>query len=123
MIFPKQFLAEVLENKYKKNIYQSHPWESHFKGVDKSPAELIVSNYFTFFDQKSTEMKNLMYQARKEIVKKCFNKEVMDVYPNTDKINQCVHNTEVQFLGKHYDLRNVFFGNSKLNFKYILFIF
>ena len=112
MIFPKQFLIDSLDRRYKQTVHTAHPFETHFTEGDKSPAEMLVSNYFTFFDKKSDEMKNLMLQARNEITEKCFGAEVMDVYPNSMKIDQCVKNTEGKYLGRFYDKRNIFFGNS-----------
>jgi hypothetical protein len=113
MIFPKEFLADSLDKRSKKDVHSVHPYKTHFTEQDKSPAEIIVSNYYTFFDKKSEQMKDLMFQARSEIAEKCFGQDVMDVYPNALKIDQCIKNTEVKYLGKYYDKRNIFFGNSK----------
>jgi hypothetical protein len=112
MIFPKQYLLDSLDRRYKKNLHSIHPYETYFTDADKSPAEILIINYFTFFDKKSDEMKNLMLQARIEITEKCFTDDVMDVYPNSMKIDQCIKNIEVKHLGKYYDKRNIFFGNS-----------
>jgi hypothetical protein len=113
MIFTKEFLADSLDRRYKQTLHASHPYKTHFTGEEKSPAEILVTNYFTFFDKKSDEMKDLMLQARKEIAENCFKDDVMDVYPNSLKIDQCIKNIEVNYLGKHYNKRNIFFGNSK----------
>jgi hypothetical protein len=115
MIFPKQFLVESLDRRYKQSLYQAHPYKSHFTEKDKSPGEIIISNYYTFFDKKSEEMKDLMFQARNEIGEKCFNQDVMDAYPNSFKIDQCIKNTEAKYIGKYYEKRNIFFGNSNYN--------
>ena len=116
MIFPKQFLVESLDRRTKQSVHQIHPYETHFTEKDKSPAEIIMSNYYTFFDKKSEEMKDLMFQARNEIAEKCFTPDVMDVYPNSFKIEQCINNTEAKYIGKYYEKRNTFFGNSNHHF-------
>src|SRR5690349_18378118 len=113
MIFTKQFLADAMEKKNEKAFIEIHPWETSFKNGDKSPFELILMNYFTFFDLKSNEIKNAFYNARKEIVSSCFNNDNMDVFPNGDKIEECIKRVNHKHYGKYFDNRNVYFGNSK----------
>jgi hypothetical protein len=113
MIFPKQFLADALEKKNQKVFNQLHPWETRYNNGDKSPFELVLMNYFTFFDLKSNEVKNAFYNARKEIASSCFNSESMDVFPNTGLIEECIKRVNNKHYGKFLDKRNVYFGNSK----------
>lgn len=114
MIFTKQFLAESLDKKYKKTLQSHHPFKTQYNQDEKSPAEMLIMNYYTFFDLKSNETKELAYKSRKEIVDKCFREEVMDVYPNSGKIDECIKKTNYQHLGKYFNAREIFFGNSKL---------
>lgn len=111
MIFPKQLLNEQLELKFSKEFEGVHPFKTVYKDGEKSFYQLYIMNFHTFFDLKSNEMKNLMFNARKEINEKCFKEEHMDIYPNEKKIEQCIRNTELKYLGKHFNKRNVYFGN------------
>lgn len=113
MIFPKHVIAESLDFKLKKQFQEIHPWETAFKEGDKSPFEHYIMNFYTFFDLKSNPMKDLMYQARKEAVKDCFNKPDMSLYPNEEKIRNCVSNAANKRLEPYYNKRNLYFGNGK----------
>ena len=62
-----------------------------------------------------------MAKARKEIDTTCFKDENLGIYPNTEKINNCVHAIENKHMGKLYDNRNLYFGNG--NFFLYLKIF
>lgn len=114
MIFPKQFLAESIERKALQQSYQTSPYETTYKNGDKSPFDLVMMNYYTFFDVKSSEMKELVRSARKEITQKCFPEEDMNTIPNGDRIQECIKRINHKVYGKHFDMRNVYYGNSKL---------
>ena len=113
MIFPKTFLAEAVSKKTSQAVHNAHPYETHYQNGDKSPAELISLNYITFFDLRSNELKDLVVQARRDIVNNCFKEENMGVFPNVDSIEDCIKRTNIKHYGKHLDRRNVYFGNSK----------
>jgi hypothetical protein len=113
MLFNKQFIAESFENKLKKQFHEVHPYKTIFKEGEKSNYELFLLNYFTFFDMESENMKGKRYQVNKGIADNCFKEDVMDTYPVVEKIQQCIHNTEIKVLGKYNDKRDVFFGNGK----------
>jgi len=117
MIFPKQYLSDALDKKYKQTLYKNHPYQTHYKEDEKSPAELLIMNFFTFFDLRSNELKDLAYRSRIDIVNNCFNDDVMDIYPNTFKIEQCIKKTNFKYYGKYLNERQLFFGNSKRLFK------
>ena len=113
MIFPKQFLAEAIDRKVQKTSQASHPWETIYKNGDKSPFELVLLNYYTFFDLKSQEMKDSVFASRNEISNTCFSDDVMDAFPNVEKIEECIKRVNDKHYGKQFDKRNVYYGNSK----------
>ena len=115
MIFPKQFLADALESKILKTSHQTHPWETLYKNGNKSPFDLIMMNYFTHFDLKTNEMKDMVHKARKEITNTCFNEDDMSVVPNAGKIEECIKRVNHKVYGKQLEKRNVYFGNSKID--------
>jgi hypothetical protein len=118
MIFPKQYLAEALEKKYKNYFHHVHPYKTIYRDDEKNPYDIVIMNYYTFFDLKSNELKDLTMKSRKEIVDNCFNQDVMDTYPNTEKIEQCIKKINYKNYGKYFNAREVFYGNSKNIFKY-----
>ena len=111
-MFPKQLLADSLELKYKREFNNVHPWETAYVEGDKTPFEQIIMNFYSFFDLKSQELKSLKQKVKFEAVDLCFNKIDLNSYPNEDKINHCIKNIENKYLGKFYNKRNIFFGNS-----------
>jgi hypothetical protein len=114
MIFPKQVLSEALDQKIRELRVAQYPFQTYHEELpnDKSPAELTIMNFITFFDLKSKEMKDLVYQARKDIVNNCFKSEDLTGFVNEEKISQCIRNTELKYVGKHFRTRDVFYGNS-----------
>ena len=113
MLFPKQFIAENFELKLKKKFREVHPYKTFFKEEEKSNFELFLLNYYTFFDLESENMKEKKYQNNKKISETCFREDYIDVFPNVEKIEQCIRNTELSYLGKYNEKREEFFGNGK----------
>ena len=115
MIFPKHFISEEFENKFKRIMFQAYPYVTNTDENNKSPFGVYLLNYLTMFDLKSNELKKLFYESRIEIAEKCFNDNYLDFYPNELKIEQCINNTTHKYLGKYFTFRKVFFGNSIYN--------
>jgi hypothetical protein len=113
MIFNKQFIAQNFEEKIKKEFQKVHPWETTTQEGEKTPYELFLQNYYTFYDLESDKMKEKRYQTNLEITENCFKQDYLDVYPNEEKINQCIREVENKHLGKLLEKRDVFFGNGK----------
>jgi hypothetical protein len=111
MIFTKQYIAEALERKIQKNFHLVHPYETAYKEGDKTHAHILIQNYFQAFDLKSSEIKDKVYQSRKQIVENCFNDESLGVYPNETKINDCIKNTHNSAMKKYNEVRHSYFGN------------
>lgn len=115
MIFPKDYLADQVNQEVRTIRHKSFPFQTYFDDVkDFSTMDLIIMNYLSFFDLKSKEMKTLTMQARKEIAESCFNELDESMYPNTGKIEQCIRNVNHKYLGKHLNQREIYFGNSKI---------
>ena len=113
MLFSKQFIAEKFDLMLNKKFYEIHPYKTYFKEGEKSNFELFLLNYYTFFDLESENMKNKKYESNKKISDNCFKDEFMDVFPYIEKIDQCITNTELSYLGKYNQKREEFFGNGK----------
>jgi|LauGreDrversion4_2_1035121.scaffolds.fasta_scaffold457524_1 hypothetical protein len=115
MIFPKSFLAEQLESKVKRNYRSLQPFETvHDTYESKNPLEFVVSYYYSTFDLKSNEMKDKVYNARKEIVDSCFNEADLGITPNSMKIQECIKRVNYKHYGSQLERREVYFGNSNL---------
>jgi hypothetical protein len=114
MIFPKSFLAEQLESKVQSNYRKLQPFQTvHDENGIKNPLEFVVMNYHTSFDLKSNEMKDKVYNARKEIVDTCFNEADLGLTPNSLKIQECIKRINYKHYGNLFERREVYFGNSK----------
>lgn len=115
MIFNKEFVVEKFHDKVNDVISYLFPFETRDKPGEISSGKNLVISYYQYFDLRSEEAKDLMFKARKEINDVCFKDENLGVYPNTEKINNCVHAVETKHMGKLYDNRNLYFGNCNLN--------
>ena len=60
-----------------------------------------------------------MHKARKEAVDKCFEESDMGIYPNSEKIDNCVENARRKNLKTFDEHRILYFGNC--NIFYCLF--
>lgn len=113
MIFNKEFLVEKFEEKVNGIVAYIFPFETMDKPGEINAGKQIVMSYYQYFDLRSEEAKDLMVKARKEIDDVCFKEENLGIYPNTQKIENCIRAVEVKHMEKLYDNRNLYFGNCK----------
>jgi len=123
MIFNKEFVVDKFHDKINELVTNIFPFETNDKPGEISSGKNMILSYYQYFDLKSEEAKDCMFKARKEINDVCFKDENLGVYPNTLKIENCIHAVEIQHLGKLYDNRNLYFGNSKKNLVFFYFYF
>lgn len=110
MLFTKEYLQKSLDSTEMAESYRQYPHERILNKNDKVPFDLVISNKFRYFDQKSSEVKSIMYNARKAIAEKCYSSEVNGVYPNQGKIDSCIRENEAEFKKLDY-LRETHFAN------------
>ncbi len=113
MIFTKEFVVDKFVEKINNNLIQVFPFENSDKTGEISSGRNMIMSFFQHFDLKSEEVKDLMAKARKEINEVCLKEENLGIYPNTEKVNNCIKSIETKHLGKVYDNRNLYFGNGK----------
>ncbi len=111
MIFNKEFVVDKFQDKITKVISQIFPFETNDQPGEISSGRNLVHSYYQYFDLRSEEAKDLMFKARNEINDVCFKDQNFGVYPNTQKIENCVHAIETKHMGKLLDNRNLYFGN------------
>ena len=114
MIFTKEFVVEKFQEKINDLILKNYPFQTNDVAGEVSSGKNMFISYYQYFDLKSEETKDLMLKSRREINEKCLTQENMGVYPNTEKIDNCIKSVENKFLGKLYDNRNLYFGNGKI---------
>lgn len=111
MLFTKEYLSKQVENTYMEESHRQHPFPRENKHPDdKVPFDLIIANKFQYFDQKSTETKDLLYKIRKNISKNCFNSSLNTTFPNQGKIEECIRVNEEEYKKLEY-LRETHFQN------------
>ncbi len=111
MIFDKEFLVDKFSEKVDNDLYQIYPYDTLDKPGEVSSGRNMVSTYHQYFDLRSEEAKDRMFNARKEITNECFKEENLGIYPNQGKIDECIRRIEVKHFGKYLDNRNLYFGN------------
>lgn len=116
MIFNKEFVIEKFQEKVTNVVSQIFPFETNEKPGEVSSGRNLVQSYYQYFDLRSEEAKDLMLKARREINDVCFKDENLGVYPNSEKIQNCVHAVETKYMEKLLDNRNLYFGNGKYKF-------
>jgi hypothetical protein len=115
MIYPKEYLEEVVREESEQKAHKQYPYKTWVKSDmgEKSAIQLIFYNLETFFDLSSEELKKKMYESRVEILNNCFKSEwVDDFFVNSSKINQCIHNTETKHFGKYRETKYLYHFNS-----------
>ena len=108
MLFSKDFLTREVEKAEKEESMKRFPWERQIK-EGKVPFDVVIGNKLRYFDQKSSEMKDLLFKSRKSISESCFH-DYNGVFPNEGKINECIRSNEEDYL-KYERLRETHFAN------------
>lgn len=116
MIFSKEFIAEKFQEKVGEIISQIFPFETNEKPGEVSSGKNMIISYYQYFDLKSEEIKDLKVKALNEINEVCFAEDNLGIYPNSEKINNCIQNIQTKHLGKVLDSRNLYFGNGNFYF-------
>ena len=115
MIYPKEYLEHLLNEKADLNAWKIYPFKSKISKSlgEKTPLQMISYNQQTFFDLTSDALKERMLASRQEIVSNCFKSEwIDDFFVNRRKIDQCIHNSNVKHMGKFNEVKHLYFYNS-----------
>ena len=118
MIYPKEYLEQKVKEKADQKAWKLFPFKANINKDlgEMTPLQLISYNQETFFDFNSEFLKEKMYASRKEIISNCFKSEwVDDFFVNKRKIDQCIHNSSVRYLGKYQEFKNIYLFNSIFN--------
>ena len=111
MIFSKEFLSKKLEEFEMNESYRLYRHERLNKNPkDKVPFDLVISNKIRYFDQKSSDLKNILFKSRKAIAEKCYTNDLNSTFPNQGKIDQCIRQNEEEYKKLDY-LRETHFSN------------
>jgi len=111
MIFDKNYLLNYINELLVRERRRVNPFERTINENDKSPFDIMLYNYYTFFDLKSTELKGVLQESRRNITKNCFNTEDNGTYPNTEKIESCIKKYS-QTQAKYENIRDLYSENS-----------
>ena len=123
MLFSKEFLVQKFNEKINKEALSTHPFETHDQHGEISDGKASLISYHQYFDLRSEEAKDAMLKSRKESTETCFNDNDMGIYPNSEKIENCLENAKIKNFGKFVDNRILYFGNSRNYFFYFSMFF
>jgi hypothetical protein len=116
MLFTKEFLVEKFEEKIDGEVLKSHPFITNDQPGEVSDGKAELMTYHQYFDLRSEDAKNAMYNARQEALNTCFEDKDMGVYPNSEKIKNCIENAKMKNFGKFEENRILYFANCKIFF-------